>query len=569
MGQIPDNFILVPDGSATAIPMDIDVMTRKTIIYLYDVMNKQNQPLQPYDDYYYQLKKDKGITIDKNEPGAANIFYPIYYNTCATINVMISQFIALMKPIETALQLPELLLNPPKLLKTIKKIIDMIVKLIEEIIKMITDTKNWFIEKFLGIFKDIKLPPEIGELYTNLFNNIDAIIQGILAAILKFKDDASLMITKLIATLTTQLDNLEKELKKLIENDLAESLRKRNDIILNFLPQFNEGESLTLTNNWLDALNKIQVFLLIDIKFINDNWAIMLDDKDKILKDMNKTLADEEKSLTKINKDTDPDDYKEEKQIIDDLKIKINDWNNDIVYDKNTTLNNSQKLNRLVVERQKIIDYYVSKKTFLEKLKIEINKKIEDAKQKLKEIKDSISKKSKEISDSVSTKVKVVNAYVKAIIKAILFPFTVIGEVIQNLIKAITGFLENIPDLTKMLEGVKKLVDSLKKLLDPTKILEFLSDLMIDIFDGIKPGFKKVMSWMKINGGINTKGIQKAIEWCKKNVPEILDFVTNFLGMIIRIIGLVPMMIQIIIKAYIDYALQVVPSPVKSLIGLT
>jgi hypothetical protein len=98
--------------------------------------------------------------------------------------------------------------------------------------------------------------------------------------------------------------------------------------------------------------------------------------------------------------------------------------------------------------------------------------------------------------------------------------------------------------------------------------LKSIENLMVIVFDAIKPGLGKVLKWMQTNGGIAKENVQKTIEWCKKNMPELVEFVQGFLALIVNIIQLVPFMIQTIIKAYIDYALENIPVPVKSLIGL-
>lgn len=567
MGRIPDNYIQVPENSATAIPMDIDVMVRKTIIYLYSV-EKKGKDLNPYDDYYYyKLPSDKGIKINKDEPGAANIFYPVYYNTCAVINTIISSFIALIKPIIVALQLPDLLLNAAKLAKAIAKIIDLVMKLIDEIIKMISDTKKWFIEKFLGIFKNIKLPKIIGDLFDTLMKNIDIVITAILSIILAVKDGAINMVKKLISALSNQLSKIGEELSN-VSLFLSEHIKKRNDVITYFFPDFNEVRKETLSQNWLDAIKGVNNFSIDAVSFINEKWDLMKTDKNKVLEDAKKELTDEEKTLSKIDQKTEPKDYKEQEDEVNKLKKFISDWEKDITYNNDTSFTNNTKLYRLVEERQKIVDYYLSKKSFLEKLKISITEKLAKAKKKLKELMASISLGIKKLAASLNAKIAVVNAYINAIIEAIVFPFRVIATVIKNLIAAITGFLANIPNLKKMLEGVIKLVNSLKELLDPTKVIEAITKICIEVFDSIKKGLGKVLDWMLKNGGILLKHLKKAIEWCEKHIPEILEFVVKYLGLIIKIIGLVPMMVKTILEAYINYAFSTVPSPVKSAIGI-
>jgi hypothetical protein len=265
---------------------------------------------------------------------------------------------------------------------------------------------------------------------------------------------------------------------------------------------------------------------------------------------------------------TTDENYTGQTKLVNDLHTFILQWQNDVNnYYKIT--DPYQKLNILVAERQKIVEYYVNKKSVLDKLLIQLNLALTDAKAKLKALQNAIKQKAAKIEQALDAKAEVVKAYVNAIIQAILFPFKIIVGVIKSFITAITGFIINIPNLPKMLEGVIKLVKDITDLINPKKILIAIEKIMITVFDSIKSGLGKVLNWMLDNGGLNSKTLEKAIEWCKKNVPEILEFVQNFLGLIIKVIELIPFMIETIILAYVNYALKGIPSPVKSVIGLS
>lgn len=156
MGKIPKNLVEVGYNDATVM-MDVDALTRESMIKMFDLKDKNGNPMDSYDDAYFE----SGLPTS-DEPGMASLIEQFILLETKILGFLFQQFLYMVKPIQIALELPQLLLDPKKLAEKIKEIIESIKKLIEDVIEFFTDTKNWFIDKIVGDFLDINIPiPEI------------------------------------------------------------------------------------------------------------------------------------------------------------------------------------------------------------------------------------------------------------------------------------------------------------------------------------------------------------------------------------------------------------------------
>lgn len=588
MGRIPDNFIPVPKNKPTNIPLDIDAMVRKSNIFIFDIKNeRKNDIIDPYDDYYLKLYTERGIVISTDEAGFPNIIEGVIYNICATINFLAAQFIAAMKPIEKALKLASVLSNPTKLAKLVKEIIELVKGLIESIMKFLTKTGDWIKENILEPLSKIKTPfPEFklnifgieliipgykSEFFTKILEKLGDKIKALVAEMTelyqKITDaiNQSTLVAKMIAMKNALLNALREQIKKLKESltifdsDLQRAIRIRDEILGKNITDFNTDNNI-----------------YIDIK-----WDEMKTDIVKIITELQKEKKDEDDDLKSIDSIKDKEDWDKQKLVTDKTTSDYNQWvkyqTDNISYEG---VLYETKLKRLNEIRQYIVEYYQNKKSFIQKL---IDAYNEDIAKLEKEIAELLIKLKNAINlDEILKKLyEKLKQVIKNLIEAnpvgifgmtiievlkniIIFPIKLIIGIIEAFIDAIMGLLENIPNLSKMVEGFMKLVEKIKNL----PLVKGIQELIIDICDTIVSGAKKVFEWMMKNGGILKENLDKALAWIKTNIVDNLEILLNFFPIILNIVLFLPELCIIIIQGYIDYAFKDVPSPVKSLIGI-
>jgi hypothetical protein len=156
VGKIPENLEEVGFNDATVM-MDVDALTRESMIKMFDKKDTNGNPMDPYDDAYFE----SGLPTS-DEPGMASLIRQFILLETKILGFLFQQFLYMVKPIQIALELPSLLSDPKKLAEKIKEIIESIKQLIDDIIEFFTDTKNWFFDKIFGQFLDINIPiPEM------------------------------------------------------------------------------------------------------------------------------------------------------------------------------------------------------------------------------------------------------------------------------------------------------------------------------------------------------------------------------------------------------------------------
>jgi len=157
---IPKKLEEVGYNQAT-VKMDVDALTRESMIRLFSLVDDAGETLGEYDELYLE-KMETNTGLNPDDSGAASLVRGFILLEGKILGFLFQQFLSMVKPIQVALELPQLLTNPPQLIQKIKEIIDGIKDLIEDVITFFTDTLNWFLELLLGEIMDINIPiPEI------------------------------------------------------------------------------------------------------------------------------------------------------------------------------------------------------------------------------------------------------------------------------------------------------------------------------------------------------------------------------------------------------------------------
>jgi len=153
---IPKNLEEVGYNQAV-VKMDVDALTRESMIRLFSLVDDAGNTLGEYDELYEEkAKTNTGLNPD--DSGAASLVKQFILLEGKILGFLFQQFISMTKPITTALELPQILTNPPQLVQKIKDIIDGIKDLIEDVITFFTDTLNWFLGLLLGEIMDVNIP---------------------------------------------------------------------------------------------------------------------------------------------------------------------------------------------------------------------------------------------------------------------------------------------------------------------------------------------------------------------------------------------------------------------------
>jgi len=153
---IPKKLEEVGYNQAT-VKMDVDALTRESMIRLFSLTDDAGNTLGEYDELYLEkMKTNPGL--DPEDSGAASLVKQFIFLEGKILGFLFQQFISMTKPITIALELPSLLTNPPQLVQKIKEIIEGIKDLIEDVVTFFTDTLNWFLGLLLGEIMDVNIP---------------------------------------------------------------------------------------------------------------------------------------------------------------------------------------------------------------------------------------------------------------------------------------------------------------------------------------------------------------------------------------------------------------------------
>ena len=153
---IPKNLEEVGYNQAV-VNMDVDALTRESMIRLFSLVDDVGQTMGEYDEKYEEDAKTN-TGLNPEESGAASLVKQFILLEGKVLGFLFQQFLSMVQPIKVALELPSLLTNPPQLIRKIKDIIDGIKDLIDDVITFFTDTLNWFLGLLLGEIMDVNIP---------------------------------------------------------------------------------------------------------------------------------------------------------------------------------------------------------------------------------------------------------------------------------------------------------------------------------------------------------------------------------------------------------------------------
>lgn len=139
------------------VKMDVEALTRESMIRLFSLTDDAGETLGEYDELYLdKMKTNPGL--DPDDSGAASLIKQFVLLEGKILGFLFQQFLSMVKPIQTALELPQLLTQPLELIRKIKEIIDGIKDLINDVITFFTDTLNWFLGLLLGEIMAVNIP---------------------------------------------------------------------------------------------------------------------------------------------------------------------------------------------------------------------------------------------------------------------------------------------------------------------------------------------------------------------------------------------------------------------------
>ena len=139
------------------VKMDVDALTRESMIRLFSLVDDAGTKLGEYDELYLD-KMETNTGLNPEDSGAASLVKQFILLEGKILGFLFQQFLSMVKPIQTALELPQLLTNPPQLIQKIKDIIEGIKDLIEDVVNFFTDTLNWFLGLLLGEIMAVNIP---------------------------------------------------------------------------------------------------------------------------------------------------------------------------------------------------------------------------------------------------------------------------------------------------------------------------------------------------------------------------------------------------------------------------
>ena len=501
---IPKNLEEVGFNQAI-VKMDVDALTRESMIRLFSLVDDIGEPLGEYDESYLD-KMETNPGLNPEDSGAASLVRQFIFLEGKILGFLFQQFLSMVKPIQTALELPQLLTNPPQLVQKIKDIIEGIKDLIEDVVNFFTDTLNWFLGLLLGEIMDVNIP----------IPPLEFSILGITIPIPTIDNLGKIGKEPYLENLT---DNV-KGLKDKIAN-ARDRVKNLTDKINPDIEAYQVGLVALLTEQIIKLIS-------VDYQLTNEYWdkayqiheEILLK-KDKIVRDK---LNDKQKEGYKFINRT--NELKAQKKYLKDNATEKNYLFN-YTGNETTLLNMSDSILEILEKEEKEIEdtvnnykmesnsdlktkfelldqkliVYTKELLSLKKDIGEIASDIDDSKDKRQEIydnerdmlmaggttaavatiqalKDSIRKDTAKIAEESPA-----SAYAEKmkdlIIGVIKSPIDMIINIISKIIEGILEFITElpIPTFSKIIEFFKDILG----LANPEKMQEVISEMIIDI----------------------------------------------------------------------------------------
>lgn len=511
---IPKNFEQVGYNDIM-VDMDVDALTRESMIKLFGLIDTTGAEMDCYNDEYFVAAKTNTGLLPEN-PGAATITKQFIYLESKIMGMLLQMFSTIIKPIQTALELPSILTNPPKLVRKIIDIINSIIELIDSIVEFFTDTLNWFMETLLGPLMNINIPiptisfnilgieiklPTIDMLKKfgkePYIENLTSQVQLLKAKILetrtkiqsledKINPDINAMQVGTIALLAAQISKLFAIDLQMNNEFMDKAYQIHNDVIIEKLKIINEyllsentvgrysntEENLEFKfNNLKSKLDEYNKFLSNSTqkeKYLNNfngDETTLINLTDNVLNILEQEELEIEEIINKYGLETNKN-FKKQLNILTD---KLNIYTPELIelkkeiYDIQTNIDNSKdaqdKMN--LAARDFIIgNAAIAGAATIQSLKDDMKKDIK-----------SLAEKSPSSAHGQQLS--------SALIGLIKAPLDIVIGIITTLIEGIVEFVTELP--IPSFEKLKKFFEDLLSLADPTKMLVVISDLIVEI----------------------------------------------------------------------------------------
>ncbi len=540
MGKIPVDLIDVGFNDAT-VKLDVEALTRESMIKLFNVMDANGKLMDPYDDAYFE----SGLPTSE-DPGAASMIKQFILLEGKILGFLFQQFLYMVKPIQIALQLPSLLAQPKKLIQEIKKVIEGIKKLIEDIIKFFTKTKDWFFETVMGEFLDINIPiPEIPLNLLGIEIAIPSIDKGKL-----FSDDTWLK------------KGLPNPYKENLSPEVLDTKKKLKDLRkkLQSIKDKANSKINSMQNGLLEAL--LATLALLYISLLEESTSYS-----KIMKEIYKEILKKQDLISAIMikrkvKYTKRDKTKEiDKLIKDSLSFtKRGDLNNPNNIDKLDVF--ADRLAEMIDDEEEYFTDIINKNNLKKDATFNKNlKKIDDkisilyqsSRQERLDINNTLNeiKKNKEDIDLIKSNLRGI---------AVMGASTLLEkQKIEEEIKKLKDKLAVLSPATAWIEAQIDLV--LGVIRSP---IDFIVGLISKLFEGIiefikqlpKPTFNKIKEFFK--DIINIPNVEKMGE----TLTEFLGVPAELAATVDNVMMVLPWLIVTVAKEFIVSVVQPLPIPI-------
>lgn len=588
--SIPINLEEIGFNEAT-VKIDIDALSRDAMIRLFNIRDEANQLMNKYSDDYIKT----GLPNVDN-PGATSLFKEFIKLEGKLLGFISQEFLYIIKPIQVALELPNLITKPKELAVKIKEIVNNVKDLINDIIEFLTETKDWIIKQIMGPFADINIPipeieinilgitiktPEIDNL--NLFkdetweidgkinpykefltedlNNVKSELNEILTLRKKLQDELTSATNNKIVDIKSKIYDLnekEEELKnklythseekineiKQIKSEL-ENLRKQGQDLRNKLnPDLNDTQMLILST--VTATSSLIYSSLLQES--TDYFDIMMDIHDLVMEKQKLMVKILDKRKIQYNSIDKTKKLKELSNDALDFVVENNlntPTNTDILYTFTDTVS------EMIDDEEEYIMSYINdfrlktNATFNKKLDI-IDKKIYDLyqdslieKEKIKNSKEEIIK-DKETTDKLKTSLKILTSGAVASISSL--------QIIKNKKKELMDRLSLLSPASAWVETQKELIvgvikapidfviNLIKKLFEG--VVEFLKEIPIPRFTKLREFFSDLLKLPEENNIVDI-------------INEIIDIPENIINTVSNVLRILPMVIINVIKEFI------------------
>jgi len=487
------------------VSMDVDALTREAMIRLFSLVDDVGEPLGEYDEAYLD-KMETNTGLNPDDSGAASLVKQFILLEGKILGFLFQQFLSMVKPIQTALELPKLLTNPPQLIQKIKDIIEGIKDLIEDVVTFFTDTLNWFLGLLLGEIMDVNIPipplefsilgitipiPSIDTLgkigkepyIENLTDNVKGLKDKIETSRSKIQNLTDKINPNIEAYQVGMVALLTEQIIKLISVDYQltnefwdkayqiheEVLLKKDKIVRDKLNDKQE-ENYKFVNRTdeLDAMKKYLEDNAEEKNYIfnyTGNETTLLNMADSILEILEKEEKEIEDTVNNYKMESNSD----LKTKFDALDVILNEYTEELLILKNDLSETSSDIDDSKENRQKIYD---NERAML------MAGGATAAVATIKALRDSIKEDTAKIAEESPA-----SAYAEAIkdliIGVIKSPIDMIINIISKIIEGIVEFITElpIPTFTK----IKEFFSDIIGLANPEKMEEIISAMIIDI----------------------------------------------------------------------------------------